>query len=59
MMILCEKCGKLSFYDPYFKQCVCNSCGHREEPRPETKGIYIKAIPKRKKESDLLPKYAE
>lgn len=31
VMILCEKCGQLSFYDPYFKRYVCTGCNHSQK----------------------------
>lgn len=27
MVKLCEKCGGIMNYDPYFKADVCNGCG--------------------------------
>ncbi len=30
-VILCELCGSLSHYDPYFKRYVCSGCGHSQE----------------------------
>ena len=27
MIELCEKCGRVMSYDPYFKTCVCRQCG--------------------------------
>ena len=51
MMILCEKCGHLSFYDPYFKKYICESCNHREDgQRVVTLRIATQQVIKFKKE---------
>lgn len=40
-MIICEKCGSISYYDHYFQKYICSGCRHSQtvpEKRKLAKG---------------------